>query len=127
MQTLITWAMIGVGMALSAFVIPGNWPLIIAIGLGIGFLSLHLGMRYSPKSARSPVPSHVRGAGNLSSWYAIAAFIAALGAAGLWMLLGTGDAMRLPVRLASTGVFLPGMAIGTALYMAAFARKMVTR
>jgi hypothetical protein len=127
MQMLITWASIGVGMTLSAFVIPGNWPLIIAIGLAIGFLSLHLGISYSPKSARSPVPSHVRGAGSLSSWHAIAAFIAAMGAACLWMLLGTGEAMRLPVRLASTAVFLPGMAIGTALYMVVFTRKMVTR
>jgi hypothetical protein len=125
----VSTAALFAGCAFSAWVIPGQWLLILGIGAGLGFGSLVLttaGARRYDEPGQAGLDLNW---GNFEANLLIGAF--ALSAVGvLWALFRNGFAEALYSRdpaLASGAANTAGMAIGLTLWTALNRRKLISK
>ena len=123
-STLWIWG----GMAISAFVIPGQIVPILLLGFMVGFVGLHLSiLAAKPASAPAPSRSHVRDPmGGTRFLYGIVLFLLAAAAFLFWELWRGWASLEGHVVLASTALYLPALVVGVAFAFALNAPKMAS-
>ena len=123
-STLIVWAAIGGGLAISSLLIPGQWVPIILLGLIAGFLPLQLASKmaagkrelYSPKAKYSATWS-------VGIYQGMGLTMGALALAGFWLMSRDDVFSRAPAWTSGPSFVLAAI-VGIGLYLGLNARKL---
>jgi len=111
-------AIFGIGLYISAAIIPSLWAFIAMLGLSVGFLS-PLILSFLPERAAPYVPRHEKVEFSQTQMHGIAAALALSACVLFWLVYRNGDLFKLPVELASCLQYTIAATLGLAGAIAA--------
>lgn len=122
--SLLTWLGIGVGLVISTFLAPGQWRVIIPVGILIGLFTPLAIIRTGAAngSAGGALPAHQEQSTRFLLLFS-GVLAAGFGSWMIWSMLHDVRMEKLPPWMASNMMMFGGMLVGISAGMLYFAKK----